>query len=726
MILSIRCLLVITALIAALQLPGTVSCAAESPDRVELTGIWEGEIKVSGSSLGIVVEFRPGDSVEWTGDIDIKVQGAENVPLSNIRVDAGEVHFEMPNVPGDPYFDGSFSEDGRTISGDFHQGESDWPFAMKRRDEVTIQAEKNSLHEKLDQIRGFVDSLRPEWKVPGVAIGIVKDGNVVMAEGFGVRNRTDSLPVTRYTLFAIGSATKAFTTAAIAMLVADGHLDWDGRVRDYLPRFRMYDRFAGERMTLRDLVTHRSGLPRHDAMWYNSSASRAELVERVQHLEPNEDFRTSFQYQNLMYLTAGYLLGQVSRGRWEDVVREKLLDPLKMRRTNFSVTQLSKSPDRALAYRRDDDTVRQIEYRNISTMGPAGSINSCIVELNRWVNFHLTAGKSPGGEQLLPSSLVEEMHTPQMAISRPEQYTEALYTSYGLGWFVEAYRGHRRVHHGGNIDGFSALISLYPDDDLGVVILANLDGSPLPGIVCHRIADIFMGLEPVDYHQRIMATTEGAEEIADEARQAQEELDRVEDTDPSHDLEDYAGEYEHPGYGVMTIAFEDDELHAVYNDLRAELEHWHYDVFMASFPELADRRMKLNFLTNPSGDVHQVSTPLEPAVDDIVFTRLPSNRLSDKSFLSSLVGRYRLSNQVADVRLKGNTLMLTLPGQPVYELEPVRDTRFSIKGLNGFFVEFVLADDEEPTVEELRFIQPNGVFKAEPVDDSEPVQDQDK
>lgn len=724
--LSTRYLSLPVILIAVLLALPATSFAVDPPDRVELTGIWEGDIKISGTSLGFVVEFRPSDTVEWTGNIDIAVQGAEDVPLSNIVVDGGKVHFDMPGVPGAPYFEGSLSEDGRVISGDFHQGDSEWPFAMQRRNEVSIQAEQTTLHKKLERIRVFVDSIMPEWKVPGAAIGIVHNGHVVMAEGFGLRNRADSLPVTRYTLFAIGSATKAFTTATMATLVADGHLDWDETVRAYLPRFRMYDQFATERMTLRDLVIHRSGLPRHDAMWYNSSATRAELFGRLQYLRPNEDFRTTFQYQNLMYMTAGYLLGQVTRGQWEDVVRERLLDPLQMARTNFSVTQMSKSPDHALPYRRHEDTVRLIDYRDISTMGPAGSINSCIVEMNRWINFHLSGGKNGDGEQVLPGVLIEEMHTPQMAISRPEQYTEALYTSYGLGWFVEAYRGHRRVHHGGNIDGFSALVSLYPDDDLGLVILTNLDGAPLPGIVCHRIADIFLGLEPVDYHGRSMARFEAGEEVVEDAKKAQEELDRVDDTKPSHKLRHYAGEYGNPGYGVMTITWEDKKLYAEYNNLRAELEHWHYDVFMASFPELDDQRIRFNFLTNPSGEIDEVAVPFEPAVDDIVFSRQPDRRLSDPRFLSQLTGRYSLADQTAEFQLKGTRLVLILPGQPTYELEPVRESRFSIKGLNGFFVEFVLGDKDEPTVREVLFVQPNGVFKAEPVEESQTDQDQNE
>ncbi len=705
--------------VVAFFAPVAPALAADPPDRIELTGIWEGDIKVSGTSLGIVVEFRPSDTVEWTGDIDIAVQGAEDVPLGNIVVDGGKVHFEMPGVPGDPYFDGSFSHDGRTISGDFHQGASSWPFAIRRQDEVTILAEKSSLHDRLDRVRVFVDSIMPEWKAPGAAIGIVYDGHVVMAEGFGVRNRADSLPVTRYTLFAIGSATKSFTTAAIATLVADGHLDWDEPVRTYLPRFRMKDLFAGERITLRDLVTHRSGLPRHDAMWYNSGATRTDLVNRLQYLEPSKDFRTSFQYQNLMYMTAGYVTGQIVREHWEDVVQERLLDPLKMPRTNFSVARMSKSADHASPYRRHEDTVRLIEYRNISTMGPAGSINSCVVEMNRWIHFHLSGGKNGEGKQLLPTALIEEMHTPQMAISRPEQYTEALYTSYGLGWFVEAYRGHRRVHHGGNIDGFSALVSLYPDDGLGIVILCNLDGTPLPGIICHRIADVFLELEPVDYHARIMARFEAGEEVIDDARQAQEQLDRVDGTKPSHHLREYAGEYGEPGYGTLAVTYEDKRLYAEYNNLRAKLEHWHYDVFMALFPELDDQRIKFNFRTNSSGDIHQVAVPLEPSVNDIVFTRQPDRRLSDPGFLSHLTGYYSLADQTAEFRLKGTTLMLTLPGQPTYELQPAQNTRFGIRGLNGFFVEFVLDERDPSAVEEVRFIQPNGVFRAKPIEQSD-------
>src|SRR5580658_8495174 len=219
--------------------------------------------------------------------------------------------------------------------------------------------------QKLDGFDAFANKELRDWKCDGFAIAIVQDGKVILSKGYGLRDVKKNLPVTDKTLFAIGSATKSFTVTSLGVLVDQGKLDWDKPVRDYLPDFRLWDQFATERMTPRDLVTHRSGLPRHDLMWYNSPFTRQELFDRLRYLEPNKDFRTTFQYQNLMFMTAGYLAGHVAGTTWQQLVRKSIFEPLGMSGSNFSVNDMQKSADFSLPYTVVNDTVVDMPFRNI-------------------------------------------------------------------------------------------------------------------------------------------------------------------------------------------------------------------------------------------------------------------------------------------------------------------------------------------------------------------------
>jgi CubicO group peptidase (beta-lactamase class C family) len=237
----------------------------------------------------------------------------------------------------------------------------------------------------------------------------------------------EELPVTSRTLFAIGSITKSFTVTALGMLADEGRLEWDEPVRTYMPDFELYDDVASERMTPRDLVTHRSGLPRHDLMWYGSELTRRELYERLRYLEPNRDFRAAYQYQNLMFMTAGYLAGRLAGMPWEDLVRQRIFDSLGMAGSNFSVDESQRSDDFAYPYATVGDDVRQIDFRNIDEIGPAGSINSSVAEMIRYVQFH-------------SEDNARQMQTPQMAIQSNIRYDELGHSAYGMAFGVTAYR----------------------------------------------------------------------------------------------------------------------------------------------------------------------------------------------------------------------------------------------------------------------------------------------
>ncbi len=563
---------------------------------------------------------------------------------------------------------------------------------------------------QLTGLREWVEEVRKDWDVPGVAIAIVKDDEVILSEGFGLRNVKENLPVTPDTLFAIGSSTKAFTAMAVAQLVDQGKLDWDKPVRDYLPEFKLASSFASEQITLRDMLCHRSGLPRHDLMWYNASFSREEIIHRVRHLELSKELRTTWQYQNIMYLTAGYIAGKQSGCSWESVVQGQILDKLGMTNTNFSVELAQQSADHARPYLKQKDEVRETPFRNIDTAGPAGSINSNLTDMVKWVLLHLNKGKF-GEEQIVSEANLAEMHSPQMAIRQPSKYREVPHKSYGMGWFVEPYRGYNLIHHGGNIDGFTTLVTMMPEERIGIVILTNMNGTPLPTIIARNISDRLLGLEPVDWHGRAKEEVEKGKAAAEEGKQ-KAEAERKLDTKPSHPLADYAGDYEHPGYGIIKVEQEGDMLKATYNSLQLTVKHRHYDIFEAHNP-LIEFTFPVTFLINLKGDIDRLTIQLETAVKPAEFVRVASSEMSEHSFLESFVGNYDLMGTLITVALKGSTLITTIPGQPSYELEPYRGMTFNLKGLLGYSVEFKI--DADGGVTEMVINQPNGVFAGKRV-----------
>lgn len=563
-------------------------------------------------------------------------------------------------------------------------------------------AQKEAKKPDLKAFSEQVTKLVADWKVPGLAVSIVKDGKVIFAEGFGFRDVQKGLKVTPHTLFAIGSCTKAFTATAMGILVDEGKVDWDKPVRNYLPSFKMHDVVASERMTPRDLLTHRSGLPRHEPVWYGSPASRKELVNRLQYLEPNKDFRYVFQYQNMMFMTAGYLVGEVAGTTWESFIQKRFFEPLEMKESNVSVNDSQKAADFALPYQEKEGKVESIPFRNIDAIGPAGSINSNVLDMANWVLMNLGKGKFKD-KQIISEGSLAEIHSPQIVMPGPIRYDEILYPTYGMGWAIVPYRGHLLYEHGGGIDGFIAMVAFLPRDNMGAVILSNSGSTPLPSIVIYYIIDKMLGLTPIDWSGRIKSDMDKAKAEAEKAKK-EPDKERKPGTKPSHVLEDYAADYENPGYGTMSILKDGENLLAKFNAIEFRLDHYHYDTF-EFYNEFIDQKQKLSFHTDPKGNIASLSIPLEPTVQDIVFTRAPDKAMLEKSFLEKFVGRYEYGGVVATFALKGEkTLIATIPGQAEFELEPYKGTEFNLKGLPGFSVEFKL-DETGQSVEAI-FKQP--------------------
>jgi len=566
-----------------------------------------------------------------------------------------------------------------------------------------------------DWLDGFdtaVEQTMDAWAVPGLAIGIIEDSTVVYSKGFGQRNLETDQPVTPQTLFAIGSATKAFTAASLGILHDDGQLDWTTPVQDYLPRFRMKNEFASEEMTAVDLLTHRSGLPRHDLLWYVGDYSREELFRRLRYLESTASFRTTFQYQNLMYMTAGYLAGQLTGTTWEDVVQRRIFEPLGMAQSNFSVDAMQQTDNFAQPYAGGRDSTVHIDYRNIDDIGPAGSINSSVADMLPWVQLFLENGKH-GDTQVIDEATMQQLMNPRITVENfPLRFAPdfAPYTMYALGWFVEPYRGHRLLHHGGNIDGFSALVSFMPDDGLGFVILTNKNGTPVPYILMYELIDRMLGVDGPDWNERVGKRWDEMTAAAEASRGP--DTQRKEGTEPSHMLDAYVGSYEHPAYGRFTVTMEGDSLVGQYGPVSNTLRHYHYDVFtIHSRIAGEEMTMKAHFEAGMDGTIDQVALPMEPTIDPIVFERVASEQLKSTDYLQQFTGTYAFQGQTLTVRLRGgDTLTLTVPGQPTYELEPTTEGAFDIKDLPGFSVEFVKEGD---AVARMILNQPNGTFTAE-------------
>ena len=424
------------------------------------------------------------------------------------------------------------------------------------------------------------------WQVPGAAITIVNGDEVLYSKGFGVRERGGSKPVTPDTLFAIGSTSKAFTTTAMAMLVDEGKMAWDDPVRKHVEFFRLSDPLADGNVTLRDLVSHRTGLSRNDALWYGSPWAREEIIRRIGLVLLTQPFRSTWQYQNIMFLTAGYAVGVASKSTWEDFVQKRIFDPLGISGADFSVTVAEKAPDHATPHRKHrDGKIEPIPWRNIDNIGPAGSINAGVADLSKWLRFQLSDGTFQG-KRLVSAKNLEETHTPQMVmrIEGPTkelaQHTETNQMSYGLAWFIQDYRGHHLVWHSGGIDGFITNVTLAPKEKLGIAIVSNLSPTSLPLAVRNSALDLLLGLPKKDWNALYAEQVKKAE-AEQKKRQAEREAKRQKGTRPSRDLAAYTGAYEDPAYGRARISLEDGSLSLQWSGWKRKLDHFHFDTFTA-------------------------------------------------------------------------------------------------------------------------------------------------
>ena len=700
-------------LVPALLLPALL--AAQQPPTDLCSGHWDGTIDLPTAKMVFDIDFTRKPDASCSGDISIAAQNARDVPLMNVTVRGDSARFTIQGVPGTPTFSGVRSSDGRTIRGTFAQGAVSFPFSM-----TAGRSKSDDARAALAGMDAWIDSALVAWKVVGLSVGITVDGETVYLKGHGLRDREKALPVTPRTIFAIGSSSKAFTTFAMGTLVDQGKLKWDTPVRSYLPWFRMKDDAVTLRITPRDLVTHRSGLPRHDLLWYNNAvATREELVRRVAYLPLNRDLRETFQYNNLMFLTAGYLVGVINGSSWEEGLRQLVLTPLGMRRTNFSVKESQSDSDHSLPYTVRRDTIQSMPFRDISLIGPAGSINSSADDMLKWVGLHLANGKL-GDTQVIQSATLRDMYRPYTPISGMSDVQELGPQSYGLGWFVDTYRGRYRAQHGGNIDGFTAAVQLLPRERVGIIVLVNQNGSALGEMIARHAMDRILGAPRKDWSGEALAQRAIADRVGREAS-ANKSIAQVPNTTPSHALKDYASTYADSGYGNATVSIANDTLTLSYNGISAKLRHFHYETF-AGIRNPADptfEDFQVTFRTSAAGRVDAMLAAMDATVPPIVFARQADPRMRQLAFLQQFVGRYRNPLLNVNISLRDNTLLWTQNnGAPVI-LEPQEEMRFSVAGSQSSVVEFRM--DSSGKVTGLRAIQPNSVLEFPRVETPEPA-----
>jgi CubicO group peptidase (beta-lactamase class C family) len=565
---------------------------------------------------------------------------------------------------------------------------------------------------RLDGFDAYMQKVVKDWNVPGIGVAVVAKDRVVFAKGYGYRDYGQKLPFTTRTVVPIASNTKLFTATAAGLLVEDGKLEWDKPVRQFVPGIQFYNDELNATVTIRDMLSHRTGITRHDTIWYKSDFTRKELYERLKYLEPTQPLRQTFLYNNMMYAGAGYAIELISGRTWEDFLGERLLGPLGMASTVFSIANLQKQPEHGVPYteRRDSYELYSIPYYSEAAgIGPAGSMNSNLDDMSRWVIAQLNGGQVDG-RPVVPPAVIKATMAP--ALSLPNAALEArgwgelLNAAYGTGRSTASYRGHLVSYHGGDINGFHSQVFVAPYDGIGVVVLVIGDhAAPLYNVVAFNAYERMLGLDLTPWSERQLAVRLKGKEASKQAR-AKAGAGRVDGTRPSHALEDYAGEFEHPAYGVVAIARKDDALEFDFHKIKLPLAHFHYDRFDTPDDE-QDGQWSVNFATNPQGEIDRALISLDEA--EVVFTRRVPRELSLPETLQPYAGTY-LSPTGAkfEVLLRGGTLSVVRPGQPSQALVPWKPRRFRVKEFSDVIVEFVVAPDGKVTA--MKQIDPSGEF----------------
>ena len=478
----------------------------------------------------------------------------------------------------------------------------------------------------LTGLDAWLDAQRVAWRVPGLAVALVKDGQVLYAKGFGFRDTAQALPVNTDTLFRGASTTKAFCSALVAMLVDDGKLAWDAPLIAYIPELRFAGGDEYRSVSLRDMLSHRTGLPRHELLWYNNQTLTAQgLVARLPFLELSAPLRAKYQYNNLTYALAGLAIERVTGQSWQAVAQARLFGPLGMTRVNLSAPEMAQDANHALGHTTRARKLLPIPLRHDPLLGLAGAINASIGEYVKWVQLQLAQGQF-GGRRLISTTSMAAMWEPLVLTSVTPRAPDFLPAHYGLGWRIDRYREVLRVAHGGDLNGFTPRVVLLPQQNAGLAIMVNHGSHPFANAVTPDLLDRLLGLPSGNHSATALARRNAAE--AAEARLPRPDTAAekfIPGTRPSHPLTAFAGTYRHAGYGDMTVGHAPDGLSVRYNDMPATLKHGHFDVFEARTdrPEHGEfNGTRLVFQGDEAGTLAGFTAALDSNVRPVQFRRV--------------------------------------------------------------------------------------------------------
>jgi CubicO group peptidase (beta-lactamase class C family) len=425
------------------------------------------------------------------------------------------------------------------------------------------------------------------WQAPGLAVAIVQNDRLVYVKGFGVKRLGKPETVSPDTVFPIASCSKAFTTLAMAMLVDEGKMSWDDPVRKHVPFFRLSDPLADANVTLRDLVCHRTGVGSHDLLWYRAPWGQEEMIRKIGRVPLQHSFRSTLQYQSILFGTAGYAVGTASRSSWHEFVQRRIFAPLEMNTACCTSTEARRTADHAQPHRKNEQgRVEAIPWYALDKPDPAGSIHASVRDLAKFLRFQLGDGTWQG-QRLVSAVNLAEPHTPQIPVRR-EGFARIMnpatrQISYGMGWIIQDYRGQHILMHGGAIDGFRAHFTLVPQAKLGIVLVNNLDRTQLNLAASNTLIDLFLNLPYKDwtsYYAEIQRIEEKQQKESVDALWAQQHRN----TKSSRELAAYVGTFDEPAYGTARVTLEDGKLLWSWGSLRCPLKHYHYDTFLAHDP----------------------------------------------------------------------------------------------------------------------------------------------
>lgn len=480
---------------------------------------------------------------------------------------------------------------------------------------------------RLAGLDAYITTAIHDWRIPGVAVAIVKDDSVVLARGYGVRRAGGRKPVDARTLFGVASNTKAMTAAALAILVDEGKLRWDDRVIDYLPWLRLWDPWVTRELRIRDLLCHRNGLPAYggDITIWGSTHTRREDLVRLRFLEPATSFRSAYAYENNMFIAAGEVVEAVTGERWDDFLRERIFAPLGMTRTTTSFATATGDSDVTTPHIFVDGAVRPIAWRNVENLGAAAAVNSDAADMAQWIRLQLRHGSWAGG-RIFSAAASYQMWSPQTIIPLAPDSLQArpvaMFAAYGLGWSMRDYGGRKVLTHGGWTDGMLSRVALVPAEHLGLVVLTNMHNRDIGPALMYRIIDAYLGGPAFDWSgYALQREREG--EARDSAALARQQRERVPGTRPSLPLAAFAGLYHNDVYGEARISADSGGLTIrmlASPTFVGTLEHWHYDTFRPHWQDPVLESHLMPFTIDAAGAVRSFTLNLGAFIDPATYT----------------------------------------------------------------------------------------------------------